>query len=97
MIIYRCLGKGAEHDFSTTFGIGYALDQVTEWKDVFSTAFQAAVLVVCLDMLRITRNMPWLETYVDFVSVQAHLFDGQARSALRQTAKLASRIYRTFD
>jgi hypothetical protein len=97
MIIYRSLGKDAEVKFSQTFGIGYALDQASEWKDVFTTAFKAAVLLVFLDMLRITRNMPWLETYIDFLSVQAHLFDGHARSALRQTAKLASRMYRTFD
>jgi len=97
MIIYRQLGKKTEQQFSKTFGIGYALDQLAQWQDVFTTAFKAAFLVVFLDMLRITRNMSWLETYVDFLSVQAHLFDGQARGAVRQTVKLASRIYRTFD
>ena len=97
MIIYRQLGKNAEQQFSKTFGIGYALDQLSQWQDVFTTALKAAFLVVLLDMLRITRNMPWLETYVDFLSVQANLFDGHARGAVRQTAKLASRIYRTFD
>ena len=97
MIIYRQLGKGAETQFSTTFGIGYAMDQASEWQGVFTTAFKAAFLVILLDMLRITRNMPWLETYVDFLSVQAHLFDGQRRGVMRQTVKLASRIYRTFD
>jgi hypothetical protein len=102
----------------------YALNNASEWQDVAITAVQTAVVLVLLDLLRITRNAPWLEeqgaqpraidarvvhastdaafgltsaarlrqcttaTTVDFVSLQAVLFDGAARSWWAQTHKL---------
>jgi hypothetical protein len=99
-------------------------------QDVAITAVQTAVVLVLLDLLRITRNAPWLEEQgaqprmravravdarvrckcgltnalghagpafchhrcaqrtVDFVSLQAVLFDGAARSWWAQTHKL---------
>ena len=100
MIIYRQLGKGAEIQFSNTFGIGYALDQAAEWRDVFTTAFKAAFLVILLDVLRVTRNMPWCVHSAPGAcraltfSRRAHLSSGWKRtwtsSASRRTCSTAT-------
>ena len=68
--------------------MGYALDNCTEWQEVFKTAAKTAVVLVVLDMLRLTRNSKWFEEHVDFVSMQALLFNGAARGWWAQTHKL---------
>ncbi len=80
MIIYRNLGPEAQEQFSTTWGVGYALDNVQQWRDVCVEACKVALLMVVLDMLRVTTNRAWFESFCDFASVQALLFSGQARS-----------------
>ena len=93
-LIYRQLGPSAEQEFSKTWGVGYALDnvrscacvrlahvrcaeaaagaqQASEWQEVLKTAIKAALILVILDMLRITKDRPWFEEHIDFVSVQA--------------------------
>jgi hypothetical protein len=32
MLIYKQLGPSAEEEFANTWGIGYALDNVSEWQ-----------------------------------------------------------------
>ena len=55
MLIYTQLGPAAEQEFAQTWGIGYALDNASEWQDVAKTAAQAALVLVILDLLRITK------------------------------------------
>jgi hypothetical protein len=52
------------------------------------TAAKAAVLIVILDALRVTKNSSWFEEHVDFVSMQAVLFNGAARGWWAQTRTL---------
>ena len=89
MIIYTRLGPAAEEEFASSWGIGVGLDNVQQWKDVAQEAVKAALIAVLLDRLRITRNGPWLESYVDFVSAQALLFEGAARNVWQQVYLLA--------
>jgi hypothetical protein len=73
----------------------YALNNLTEFKDVAITAAKVALLVVILDALRLTKNSSWFEQHVDFVSMQAVLFNGAARSWWAQThtlVKLQARL-----
>jgi hypothetical protein len=63
MLIYRQLGANAQDEFAKTWGVGFALNNASEWQDVAITAAKAAVLLVILDMLRVTRNRPWLESH----------------------------------
>ena len=149
MLIYTNLGSDAQTEFSKTWGIGYALDnvrytccsasarrpepplrqlrhvtartQASEWQDVIKTAVQAALVLVILDLLRITRcapatrtpahrggrtgrsparsrrDRPWLEEHIDFVSVQALLFNGAARNWWQQTRLLVRYQSRMVD
>ena len=88
MLIYKQLGANAQAEFAKTWGVGYALNNASEWQDVFITACKAALLVVILDALRLTKNSSWFEEHVDFVSMQAVLFNGAARSWWSQTHTL---------
>ena len=88
MLIYRQLGPDAQAEFAKSWGIGYGLNNASEWQDVAVTAFKAALLIVVLDALRLTKNSSWFEEHVDFVSMQALLFNGAAKGWWRQTHAL---------
>ncbi len=97
MLIYRQLGDKAQSEFAKTWGIGYALDNASEWQDVLKTAAQAALLIVVLDLLRLSKNVSWFEAHADFVSMQAVLFNGAARSWWAQTRALVRLQSRLVD
>ena len=58
-LIYRNLGPSAETEFAKTWGIGYGLDSASEWQEVLKTALQAALIVVVMDALRLSRGSKW--------------------------------------
>ena len=62
--------------------------QASEWQDVAITACKAALLIAILDALRLSKNSTWFEEHIDFVSMQAVLFNGAARSWWGQTHTL---------
>lgn len=88
MLIYNTLGSDAQSQFAQTWGIGYGMDNATEWQEVFKTALKTAVVLVILDLLRLSKNASWFEEHADFVSMQAVLFNGAARSWWTQTRTL---------
>ena len=45
-LIYKQLGPGAEQSFSSQWGVGYAMDNCTEWQEVAKTAVKAALILV---------------------------------------------------
>ena len=63
MLIYKTLGDDAQSQFAQTWGVGYALDNASEWADVAKTAAHAAIVLVILDALRVTRNSKWFEEH----------------------------------
>jgi hypothetical protein len=63
MLIYKQLGADAQNEFAKTWGVGYALNNASEWQDVAITACKAAVLIVILDALRFTKNASWFEEH----------------------------------
>jgi hypothetical protein len=69
-------------------GIGYGMDNATEWQEVLKTAAKTALILVVLDMLRLSKNADWFEEHVDFVSMQAVLFNGAAKNWWAQTRTL---------
>jgi hypothetical protein len=95
MLVYKQLGPSAETEFAKTWGIGFALDNASEWQDVLQTAVQAALVVVVLDALRWTSGEKWFEQHIDFISMQCNLYTGAARGWWAQTrtlVKLQSRL-----
>ena len=88
MLIYKTLGDKAQQEFAKTWGIGYGMDNATEWQEVFKTAAKTALILVIMDLLRLNKNASWFEEHVDFVSMQAVLFNGAARSWWAQTRTL---------
>ncbi len=55
---------------------------------MLKTAAKTALILVVLDLLRLSKNMTWFEEHVDFVSLQAVLFNGAAKSWWAQTRTL---------
>ena len=41
--------------------MGYSLNNASEWQEVFKTAAKTAIILVILDMLRVTKDAPWFE------------------------------------
>ena len=69
----------------------------SEWQEVLQTAVKTALVLVVLDLLRITKDRPWFEEHADFVSVQAMLFNGAARNWWAQTRVLVRYQARLTD
>ena len=88
MLIYKTLGDSAQEEFAKTWGVGYALDNASEWQEVFKTAAKTALILVVLDLLRLSKNADWFEEPADFVAMQAGLFNGAAKSWWQQTRTL---------
>jgi len=44
-----------------TWGVGYSLNNISEWQEVFKTAAKTALVLVVLDLLRVTKDRPWFE------------------------------------
>ena len=88
MVIYRKLGDSAQQEFSSAWGLGFALDNAAEFREILSTALQAAFLVVLLEELYIIANRQWFEGHIDHLSAQASLFAGTARGFFGQTFRL---------
>jgi hypothetical protein len=61
MQIYKTLGEDAEATFSRQWGINYAADQASAWKDVLIDAVEVAMLLVILDLLRLNPISLWFE------------------------------------
>jgi hypothetical protein len=97
MLVYQQLGPSAEGEFAKTWGIGFALDNVSEWRDVLLTAVQTALVVVVLDALRWTTSAKWFEQHIDFMSLQCSLYTGAARGWWAQTRTLVQLQARLVD
>lgn len=59
-LIYQLLGDKAEEAFVRDWAIGLAIDNASQWKEVFSTAVQAVVVAVALDRLGLLGGDQWL-------------------------------------
>ena len=88
MIIYRRLGDSAQKEFSTTWGLGFALDTAAEFRDILTTSFKAGFAIVVLEELYVIANRQWFEGHIDHLSTQAALFAGNARGFFGQTSRL---------
>ena len=98
MLIYKLLGGSAEQEFARSWGVSYGMNAATEWKDVLTEAVKAAVILAIMERLFLTRNSSWLEEHVDYLSLQALMFQqqraklgfsGQVRLFFRHTRRLA--------
>ena len=56
-----------------TWGVGYGLNSASEWQEVFKTAAKTAVILVILDMLRVTKDVPWFEVRVFVIGCTRHV------------------------
>jgi hypothetical protein len=81
-LVYNLLGAKAFEDFTTGWGIGVGLGQLNDAKGLLTAALQAALLLTVLEALWLQPNGSWLESYVDFASVQATVAQRGVRRVL---------------
>jgi hypothetical protein len=74
--------------------VGYALDNAKQWSAVLQEALKVALLLVILDILRLTSHREWLADWVDLASVQVHLL-GDTVSSWAKLARMAKSTRRT--
>ena len=86
MVVYRLLGQGAVNAFAKSFGVSYALNQVTEWQDIVKEVMKAILVMLILERLFISSPVGWMEEHIDYLSVEAVM--------LREKLGLAGRIRR---
>ena len=74
MLVYRLLGQGAVDAFAKSFGVNYALNQVTEWQDIVKAVFKAVFVMLILERLFLSSPVGWIEEHIDYLSVQVRSF-----------------------
>ena len=94
MLIYRLLGPEVEKSFTRSWGISYAMDTARQWKDLVHEMFKAALVMLILERLYLTRNTQWLENYVDYMSVQALQFSSSAKATFYRTTNVMFQYHR---
>ena len=70
MLVYKLLGQSAVDAFARSFGISYALNQVTEWQDIVTEVIKAILVMLILERLLISPPASWMEEHIDYLSVQ---------------------------
>ena len=61
MVVYRLLGQGAVNAFAKSYGVSYALNQVTEWQDIVKEVMKAILVMLILERLFISSPVGWME------------------------------------
>lgn len=84
MLVYQLLGQSAVDAFAKSFGVSYALNQVTEWQEIVKAAFKAIFVMLVLERLFLSPPVGWIEEHIDYLSVQAVM--------LRERLSLTGRI-----
>ncbi len=75
MLVYKLLGASAQDSFARSWGVSYGVGAAAEWKEVGKEALKAAVVLIILERLFLTRPAAWMEAHIDYLSVQALLFE----------------------
>ena len=85
MLIYKLLGDQASAEFARSWGVSYAMNAATEWKDIVVEAIKATVILIILERCFLTRNSAWLEEHMDYLRIQALLFKRTGLNSYQQT------------
>jgi len=96
LIISTCLSGGAETKFAGAWGWSQAFQQLRQLGGVARGAFVAAIVMVILDVMRLTTDARFFDEYLDHASVQATLFAGGAASLWQQLPKML-RFYKRIE
>ena len=97
LLIYNTLGASAQADFTNSWGISYAMDQVTQWQDILEEVVKAVIILAILERLLLTRHSSWLEEHIDFLSLQAHMFGSHVYTFRQQVAMFVHNQRRLSD
>ena len=65
-------GSKTESEFVKSWGIGLAMENATGFEDILKESWKALLTLVLLDLV-IVGPERWMETHLDFLSVQGTL------------------------
>jgi hypothetical protein len=60
-LVYRLMGDAAQAKFAHGWGVGLAISQATQCKDMLIVALQSAAVLTVLETLWLVGNRPWFE------------------------------------
>jgi hypothetical protein len=61
MLIYNQLGQKAVDAMGSSFGVSYAMGQITEWKDIATEVVKGVFILMILERLLLSSPLGWLE------------------------------------
>ena len=64
MLIYKLLGDQAQQEFARSWGVSYAMNVASEWKDVLVGSLKGMVILAILERLYVTRAASWFEDHI---------------------------------
>lgn len=67
------------------WGIGVGIDQVIQWEHVLRELISVLFVSYVTDLLFLTSNSTWWESYLDFWSMQATLITGYSTTAWQRS------------
>ena len=80
-LLLRLLGPAADAQFAKSWLAALGAGQAAELRSFVVTAAEALMVATVLDALWLLPNARWLETQVDYASVQAAAFVAPAMAA----------------
>jgi hypothetical protein len=83
-LIYDLLGPSVEEEFARAWAVGVGLNQLNDLQAFVVTTAQVLLAATVLDALFLLPNVRWLETQVDYASVQASSLRGASGSWARR-------------
>ena len=80
-LLLRLLGPAADAQFAQSWLVALGAGQAAELRSFAVTAVEVLMVATILDVLWLLPNVRWLETQVDYASVQATAFAAPAAAA----------------
>jgi hypothetical protein len=62
--IYSLLGGQAVSAFSKTFGVSYAIHQISEWQGIMHEVGKAVIILIILERLFLSPPLQWMEEHI---------------------------------
>ena len=94
-LLITLLGEGAQQSFARSWGISYGLSSAAEFRQILIAAAKGAFVLAVLERLFLTGPAEWLESSIDYFSLQALLYKSKnlgLHAQIRQFYKHTKRI-----
>jgi hypothetical protein len=93
-LVTNLMGEAAQQSFSRGWGVGLAISQATQFKDMFIVACQSALVLTVLETLWLVGNTPWVAEMIGALRQSCRLDHHTRRCAVifRQFSRTLRRL-----